>query len=44
MSNIKFKIKVVEFMKFTTNFQIKPLQTTQKVLLCIPTTHSVVVS
>ena len=26
MSNIKFKIKVVQFVKFTTNFQIKALQ------------------
>ena len=26
----EFKIKVVEFGKFTTNFQIKPLQTTKR--------------
>ena len=30
MSNIKFKIKVVQFVKFTTNFQIKALQTTKR--------------
>ena len=30
MSNIKFKIKVVQFVKFTTNFQIRPLQTTKR--------------
>ena len=30
MSNIKFKIKVVQFVKFTANFQIKPLQTTKR--------------
>ena len=30
MSNIKFKIKVVQFVKFTTDFQIEPLQTTKR--------------